>query len=238
MGFLPQSYEPPQTGNYMKLQTGDNRFRALGPAIVGNEFWLMENGNRRVVRRRVDEVIDQDELQVDQHGKRERVKHFWAFPVWNYSAKQVQVLEITQRTIQDAIRALAESSDWGEPTQYDLIVKKQGSNLDTEYAVMPTPKTATPPDAIGEFQKLHPNLDALFVGGDPFANGVSPNGTNNKAVATAIDHAIQWAWSDAVRYASGYNMSAAQLKDELKKLGHATWNPSLKPVVEELCIPF
>lgn len=243
MSFLPQSYEPPQTGNYMRLQTGDNRFRTLGPAIVGNMYWVTENGAKRPVRHRTDEPIDPLELPVDQAGKRERIQHFWAFPVWNRASNQVQILELTQSTIQGPIRTLAESSDWGDPTDYDIIVTKKGSGMDTEYNVIPAPKTPTPAEAVAEYQRINPNLDALFTGGDPFASTAKPtsNGHAASTVAaskTQVDAATQWAWSDAVRFAAEYELTAAQLKEELKKLGHDKWNPSLKSVVEDICIPF
>jgi hypothetical protein len=34
-------------------------------------------------------------------------KHFWAFVVWNFEAKQVEILEITQVTIQIAFTSIA-----------------------------------------------------------------------------------------------------------------------------------
>ena len=171
MSFLPADYEAPQGGNYMRLQTGDNRIRILGSAVVGNEFWTTDaDGNRRPVRRRMHETIDADELGTDQHGKRERPKHFWAFPVWNVSGKQVQILEITQRSIQDGIMSLNESDDWGDPTGYDIVIRKSGSGLDTTYSIMPGKASPIAADAAKELKRLNIDMDALFDGGDPFAS--------------------------------------------------------------------
>lgn len=180
MGFLPDTYEPPQSGNYMKLQIGENRIRVLGSAIVGNEFWVTENdGGRRPVRRRMHEVIEAHELGVDQHGSKERPKHFWAFPVWNYKVNQVQVLEITQRGIQESIRALDEAQDWGDPKGYDILIRKSGSGLDTNYQVMPGRQSDIPTDAMREYLRLNVDMEALYEGGDPFASDGPATGTTN-----------------------------------------------------------
>ena len=42
--FLPEGYEAPQgTGNYMKLQSGENKFRILSKPIIG---WLDWKDNK------------------------------------------------------------------------------------------------------------------------------------------------------------------------------------------------
>jgi hypothetical protein len=170
MGFLPDNYEAPATGNYMRLDQGDNKIRIMGPAIVGNEFWTSESdGSRKPIRRRIGEKIDDYELGVDQHGKREKVKHFWAMPVWDYKTNSIQILELTQRTVMNAIEALYRDTDWGDPSKYDLKISKSGSGLDTEYRVTPLPKSPQPQAACEEMATVAPNLQALFDGGDPFA---------------------------------------------------------------------
>lgn len=186
MSFLPDTYDkPPQTGgNYMKLQDGDNRIRAMSPAILGHVFWSTDKaGNRKPVRRRMDDEIDKDELGTDQHGQREKVKHFWAFVVWNYAEQALQILEITQRTIQDAIFDLDRSCEWGDAREYDLVIKKSGKSLDTSYAVTPCKPTPTPEVAVAEHEEKRPNLEALFSGGDPFDGSGEPAKTTTRTAA-------------------------------------------------------
>src|SRR4051812_31391012 len=80
MSFLPESYSVPQTGNYMKLVAGKNRFRVLSAAIVGNEFWKSNGDTRTPVRRRMNEPIAASELEFNARDNApEKVKHFWAF---------------------------------------------------------------------------------------------------------------------------------------------------------------
>lgn len=181
MSFLPTDYKAPSGGNYMKLQIGDNRFRILGDAVTGNVFWqTRSDGKRTPVRRRPGEVIQQHELETGEDGKTERPKHFWAMPVWDLEAEQVKILEITQRSVQDPIRALYEDPEWGDPKGYNLTVKRSGSGLDTEYGVIPgkpSPITEQMTKALADAQL---DLEQLFTGGDPFTGG----GQSSHAPAT------------------------------------------------------
>jgi len=173
MGFLPEDYEAPASGHYMRLNIGDNRFRVLAPAVIGNVFWCtIAGGKRRPVRRRRGEPVMNEELEI-RDGEREKVKEFWAFPVWSVKEQKVQILEITQQTIQSAIVALNDSADWGNPTGYDLIIKKSGNGKDTSYAVLPGRAEPTPAAALEEFAEAAINMEALFDGDDPFSGVIS-----------------------------------------------------------------
>lgn len=189
MGFLPDNYETPQGGNYMRLEQGENRLRVLGPAVVGNEFWTTEDGARKPVRRRIGEAIHDSELGVDQYGKPERVKHFWAMPVWNTRAGQVQILEITQKTIMAAIEGLYRDPEWGDPAEYDIKINKSGSGMETEYRVTPVPKSPISPEVAEAFADAAPDCQALFDGGDPFAGSTGSNKPATKTTADKSDTA-------------------------------------------------
>lgn len=170
MTFLPPDYTPPQTGHYMRFENGDNRFRILAPAITGSEFWSTDReGNRQPNRRRPGVAVGAHELGIDKFGKPEKVKHFWAFPVWNPLAKQIQILQVTQKSVQDGIRALSESPQWGDPVnKYDLVVAKSGANLDTEYMVHPVPPSPTPQEILNDLAVANLNMEALYDNEDPF----------------------------------------------------------------------
>lgn len=174
MSYLPDNYEPPHTGNYMQFNQGENRFRIMGPPTIGNVFWTTKaDGGRKPVRRRVNEDIQESELGIDKYGNREKVKHFWAMVIWNYGANQLQVLEITQATIRDAIMVLDSDPDWGDPKDYDLKINKAGAGLETTYNMTPRPKSPPPAEAVKAMAEANPNVDALFDSGDPF-DGTAP----------------------------------------------------------------
>jgi len=174
MTFLPEGYKEPTTENYMKFQDGENHFRILSSAIVGTEFWKEETNDkgekvRKPVRRRLDEAITPDEIGVDKYGEPEKMKHFWAFVVYNRDAKRIQILEITQKTIQRAIKSLVNSKKWGDPQNYDIMVERSGEGLETDYVTQGEPPLEpTEKDIVKGYKAMNINLEALFDGDDPF----------------------------------------------------------------------
>lgn len=106
--FLPESYTPPATNSsYMKLQEGENNFRILSSPVLGWEYWTSD---RKPVRLRYSEEnykIASREAQKNSDPKSQKAKHFWAMVVWNYANDKVEILELTQRGIQESLRTLA-----------------------------------------------------------------------------------------------------------------------------------
>lgn len=161
--FLPQGYtQPKSSGNYMKIEDGENRFRILSSPILG---WLDWSPEKKPVR------LPMDKKPAKPMVEGNKVKHFWAFVVWNVKEEKVQILEITQASIQGAIQALNLDADWGNPVgQYDIKITKKGQKLDTEYTITPVPKSPVSDKVKQAFKDANINLSALFEGGDPFAN--------------------------------------------------------------------
>ena len=168
--FLPTGYEPPKSNtNYMRFEEGENRFRVLSSAIVGYEYWTTDN---KPVRSR-EFPTQTPNIKTDKEGKT-RINHFWAFVVWNYRDEKVQILELTQRGIQKSITNLVNNTDWGDPKNYDIVVTRQGLDLNTEYDVAPIPHKPVPEEAVKEYEGMTINLEQLYVGGDPFEQEPTP----------------------------------------------------------------
>lgn len=175
MNFLPEGYEVPVTGGaYLnKFPEGVTKIRILSNAILG---WRYFNTDNKPVR--MPGVEPPHEQPVDAKtqpsGEKDKPKHFWAFVVWNYSEKQIQIAEISQATIQNGIKALAQDESWGDPKQYDITVSRTGKGFnDTEYNVIPNPPTEISYEIAEAFAEKNPNLKALFKGEDPFAKSAS-----------------------------------------------------------------
>jgi hypothetical protein len=150
----------------MRLQPGENRFRVLGSPILGYVYWTEDSaGVRKPNRIRMSERVPAGTML----GKDDKVKHFWAMPVWNYQEEKVQILEITQKGLMKSLRALAADPDWGSPVQYDVVVTRSGQSLDTEYSLQPKPAKPLDEGIIQVYKDMHINLEALYEGGDPFA---------------------------------------------------------------------
>jgi len=92
--WLDADYQLPSSSSYMKLMPGDNKFRILSQPVTGYEFWTGEN---KAIRSR-DIPKETPGIKVNKEGK-SSVNHFWAMIVYNYNAKDVQILQLTQKGI-------------------------------------------------------------------------------------------------------------------------------------------
>jgi len=162
--FFPKGYELPKTpSNYMKLEDGQNKLRILSAPLIGWMYWTTDN---KPVRSAEPFPGTPEDARLDEGVF--KPKHFWAFAVWNYADKRVQILEVTQATIQEPINDLVMNADWGNPRDYDLTITKKGQKLNTEYTVQPSPQKPVPTEASTAYAEMNIKLEALFEGGDPF----------------------------------------------------------------------
>ncbi len=171
--FLPKDYkEPPVIKNYMKFRDEENRFRILSAAITGFEYF---NTSNKPVRSR--EPFATHPKDIKDGGT---IKHFWAFVVYNHNDAQiaeeaglptdsaVQILEVTQKTIQSAILSYVHNKKWGDFHSYDFVVKKEGEGIETEYNVIAEPHSELKLDKTQTDRAESINLEALYTGEDPF----------------------------------------------------------------------
>lgn len=159
--FLPENYEVPATiGNYMKFEKGDNLFRVLSSAIIGWEYWNVDDKPVRLKAK-------PDQMPLDMRAD-DKLKHFWAFVVWNYKFNKIQILEVTQKSVQDEIMKLVNDVDWGSPKNYDLKVTRTGDKLETKYQVTQKPHTPLKDEVKEALANTPVDLTNLFNGEDPF----------------------------------------------------------------------
>lgn len=161
--FLPEGYEAPVSGGgYMKLQDGENRFRILSKPIIGWLDWTAEKKPLRFgYKYKPEKPIN----------PKQAIKHFWAFIVYNHNEKAVQILEITQASIQQALTALNKDEDWGAPFGYDIKINRTGKDMETKYTINPSPKKDLTEEQKKAALEKRVNLNALFQNEDPFAVG-------------------------------------------------------------------
>lgn len=158
--FLPDDYEAPKSTSqgYMKLQDGENRIRILSRPIVGWEDWNEKKPVRFKYNNKPAKSID----------PKKPVKHFWAMIVWNYNEEKIQILQVTQRSVQKALEKLIRDADWGAPYLYDIKIVKEGQQKDTEYSVNPISPKPVAQNIVEQFKEKPIYLEALFDGADPF----------------------------------------------------------------------
>lgn len=175
MNFLPDNYQAPQStsnGAYLRFKEGTNRFRILSKqAVTGWVYWTEEN---KPVRVRELPLTDRPEgIRLDEKGKPEKIKHFWAMVVYDYASGLPCILEITQATIQRSIHALCTDSDWENPNDYDLKVTRSGIGIETDYQVAPVPHKPFDYGLAVGWEEI--DLEKLFTASDPY----SGNGNDN-----------------------------------------------------------
>ena len=167
MSFIPNDYKIPESNqNYFKFQQGENNFRVLSSAVVGFIYWTE---NKKPVRLKEMWKKKPADIKTEKNGSYS-TKPFWSFVIWNYEASAIQIMEITQKTIMRAIKALVDNTKWGDPKNYDLTITKTGEGLETEYSVMPNPQSKVQKEITDELEEKPVNLEALFENADPFLN--------------------------------------------------------------------
>ena len=165
--FLPEWYQAPKTeGGYMKFKKWQNKFRILGKSIVGWEYFTTDNKPKRFPMDQKPE--HPTDIKKDDKGNASKVKHFRAFPVYNYQDNAIQLLELTQASIMGTIKEYVENPKWWSPVDYDIIVSKEGEWLDTEYTVTVDPKEPIAKEILEWYFAMWINTEALFAGENPF----------------------------------------------------------------------
>lgn len=159
--FFPNSdYEIADTSNYTKFPVGETKFRVLSSAVIGFEYFK-ESDNSPV---RSKEPFE--ERPTDIKGD---IKEFWAFIVYNYKAKRVQIAEISKKSLKEQMMNYIKNPDWGSPKNYDVTVSRKGTGMnDTKYTIVCSPPKPTDASILAQFKSMKIDLNALFAGMDPF----------------------------------------------------------------------
>jgi hypothetical protein len=189
MTFLPEDYKdvPQAPSSYMKFKNGPNRFRILSPAIVGWEYWNLDNKPVRQEKPFNDIPAD---IKLDPKGLPTRINHFWAFVVWNYEEKAIRILEITQATIQRAMKIKIDNRH-GDALGYDFIITRTGKGLDTDYDIDTGNQEPVSPEIMNAYNAKKVNLRALYSGDDPFATEQKKSSPGAAAEVTESSSAAQ-----------------------------------------------
>lgn len=172
--FTPDKFAESQVGNYMKFEDGQNRIRILEKPITGYVYWEDAEGNlvpKNEMAGKGGKPVRVKSWEGLTNAQRGAMKGFAAMVVWNYQAERIQILEIKQVGIMNALEALSLSKSWGDITTFDIVITKTRTGInptDVEYSVMPEPKEPVSKEIKEAYKEAHIDLEALYRGEDPF----------------------------------------------------------------------
>lgn len=154
--------EPESAGPYLRFAKGVNRVRILSKPIAGIEEWH----DKKVLRH---DYRDKSDMWSDPNLDKNTFKRFWCFIIWNHTHSAIQIMNVTQKTIRDGIKAIGIMPEWGKPYGYDLEINRSGEDKHTKYTVTAMPHTPVSQEIVDAFHAKPCRLEALFEGEDPFA---------------------------------------------------------------------
>ena len=167
MGLLDEQEVEQGISRYTKITKDGIRIRLLGKPLTGHSVWIQEEDKSKPVRTNGDASA----LPPDKDGN--PPSQFWAFKVYNFTTKQVEVFETTLKTVMGRLKSLDEDEEYGgDVSKLNLRVKKTGSGRDTKYEVDALPDSTFPEEVIhvcrDECKKI--DLQKLLKGESPFAD--------------------------------------------------------------------
>tara|TARA_R110000744_G_scaffold121116_2_gene225553 strand:- start:22067 stop:22714 length:648 start_codon:yes stop_codon:yes gene_type:complete len=207
--FIPENYEAPTGGGgFTKLKTGDNRLRILSSPLM---MWIVW-ADKKVTRTQYKGQSNKPQ-KPDIDGA--SVKHGWGLVVWNYETDSIEVFELDKQAIIAALTTYGKDPDWGHPKNYDIVIQKSGSGMDTEYKFIAKPAKA-PSDQIVEAFVANPiDLGQLLIeGGNPFlSNGGETASKQPEEQKSKVITPDNWTEGDPVP--TGYKVADGKLKKDL-----------------------
>lgn len=105
----------------------------------------------------------------------EPAKFAIAVPVYNHDAGSVQVLQISQKSINRELDSISQMEDYANLLEWDFVLGKEGNGLNTEYSLRAVPRKKDSNDVLQEAweeaQSGGFDIGRLLTGGNPFKEG-------------------------------------------------------------------
>ena len=105
----------------------------------------------------------------------EPAKFAIAVPVYNHDAGSVQVLQISQKSINRELDSISQMEDYANLLEWNFVLSKEGNGLNTEYSLRAVPRKKGSNDVLQEAweeaQSGGFDIGRLLTGGNPFKEG-------------------------------------------------------------------
>ena len=161
-------------GNYLfdsiKENNGECKIRITSPFTMGYLYWIdnpekPETGKPVYTESCVDlKGVEGLRPYMGNDSLPTVPRPFLAVSVYNYTTKQVELFTITQKTIMGMLIDLVQDEDWGDPTGYDIRIKKEGEKLSTKYSLTPSNKSPIGAEVIAAVEATYCNPSNMLKG--------------------------------------------------------------------------
>tara|TARA_R100000781_G_scaffold108815_1_gene73521 strand:- start:1838 stop:2422 length:585 start_codon:yes stop_codon:yes gene_type:complete len=105
----------------------------------------------------------------------EQAKFAIAVPVFNHDAGSVQVLQVSQKSINREFDSISQMDDYSNLLEWDFVLGKEGNGLNTEYSLRAVPRKKGSQDGINaaweESKSGGFDISRLLSGGNPHKEG-------------------------------------------------------------------
>ena len=175
--------------DFMKLENGDNRIRIVSAPARINAHWekTVDGKNKKV-------ICSGHDCPLCEKGER-AVARYQIQVIDRAEPDKIKVLDCGKQ-VMNAISAYTTDPDYGDPTEYDIKIKKEGSGRDTHYSAVAVPRkvplTAAEQEMVKNARSLRelnkvPTRDEIFdMGLDILA------GDGLEAAVSSADDANDW----------------------------------------------
>jgi hypothetical protein len=99
-------------------------------------------------------------------------KRTWAFKIWNYDTQEIQVWEVSQKSIQSYLSAIPQGKIKNDWLKYPIQITRKGDKMDTEYLLDKGDTSLIPAEAEKAKANTYVNLSAMIAGQDPFDSDI------------------------------------------------------------------
>lgn len=120
------------SADFMKLENGDNRIRIVSNPARINAHWekTIDGKNKKV-------ICSGHDCPLCEKGERATAR-YQLLVIDRAEADKIKVLDCGKQ-VMNAISTYSADPDYGDPTKYDIKIKKEGSGRDTHYTAVAVP---------------------------------------------------------------------------------------------------
>lgn len=130
-----------------------NPYKTYNPPASSGSYLKLTDGEAATVRLAGEPVVFESHY-TDEKTDKTTVRTQYAWKAWNFEEQDVSILNFGV-SVYKQIAALAIDADWGDPSEYNITIKREGTGLNTKYTVTPKPnRDELPSEAVAALKDI------------------------------------------------------------------------------------